>query len=71
MTHKHFEAIAETLNANVAPLALVLDFADMCEETNPLFDRARFITAATINLLDSEARTVRMIELASRPRKKV
>ena len=46
MTRKDFENIAATLNANAAPLELVLDFADMLEETNPRFDRGRFVAAA-------------------------
>ena len=50
MTRKDFEAIAHTLNANTAPLELVLDFADMLEESNPRFDRARFVEAATKKL---------------------
>ena len=50
MTKKHFEAIAHTLDANHAPLSLVLDFADMCEEENPRFDRGAFVVAATKNL---------------------
>lgn len=52
MTRKHFEAIAHTLNANAAPLALVEDMADTLAETNPRFDRARFIEASTKRLLD-------------------
>lgn len=48
LSRKHFEAIAHTLDANRADLALVEDFADMCAEFNPLFDRKRFVTAATI-----------------------
>lgn len=53
MTRKHFEAIAHTLDANHAPLALVLDFADMLEEQNERFDRGRFVTASTKNLADA------------------
>lgn len=52
MTKKDFIAIAHTLNANVAPLALVQDFADMLAETNPLFNRQMFVKAATERLLD-------------------
>lgn len=47
MTKAQFEAIAATLNANRADYALVADFADMCEEFNPNFDRARFIATAS------------------------
>lgn len=47
MSRAHFEAIAHVLDANHADLSLVQDFADMCEESNPLFDRMRFIKAAT------------------------
>ena len=50
MTKKDFEAIAEVLNANAAPLSLVLDFADMCEESNPRFNRALFVQASTAKL---------------------
>lgn len=50
MTKKDFTAIAITLDANRAPLALVEDFADMLEDSNPLFDRQKFIVAATIEL---------------------
>lgn len=59
MTKKHFEAIAHTLNANFAPMALVLDFADMCEEMSDRFDRQMFVLASTRNLIrvcESEAR---------------
>ena len=52
MTKKHFIAIAATLNANRAPLALVEDMADTLAETNDLFDRERFIQASTVALLD-------------------
>jgi hypothetical protein len=69
MSKKDFEAIAHVLNANVANLAIVLDFADMLEESNPRFDRARFIDASTVKLLDSHSRTGRMLEIAKRPRK--
>lgn len=48
MTRKHFEAIAEILDANVAPLATVSDFADYLERENERFDRQRFVTAATV-----------------------
>ena len=47
MTKQHFEAIAHTLDANVADMCLVLDFADMLEEQNDRFDRPRFVEAAT------------------------
>lgn len=59
MTKKHFEAIAHTLNANFASMALVLDFADMCEEMSDRFDRQMFVLASTRNLIrvcESEAR---------------
>jgi hypothetical protein len=69
MTKQHFEAIAHVLDANVTPLPIVLDFADMLEEQNERFDRARFIDASTIKLLDSHSRTVRMLDIAKRPRK--
>lgn len=50
MTKKDFIAIAKVLDANHADLALVSDFADMCEETNPLFNRQMFVVAATENI---------------------
>lgn len=50
MSKRDFEAIAHTLNANMAPLELVLDFADMLEETNPRFDRSLFVQAATMTI---------------------
>lgn len=50
MTRKHFEAIAHTLNANLAPLELVLDMADTLAEYNSLFDRERFVKASTLEL---------------------
>lgn len=61
MTKKHFEAIAHTLDANYAPLELVLDFADMCAEMSDRFSKARFVEAATKNLkskMDYDARVL-------------
>lgn len=52
MTKKDFIAIAKVLDANVAPLELVQDFADMLVETNERFDRTLFIRASTLRLLD-------------------
>ena len=66
MTRKDFVLIAETLNANHASPELVLDFADMLEETNPRFDRARFVQHSTTNvvrILDSQ---VKMLDRESR-----
>ena len=61
MTRKHFEAIAHVLDANHADHALVEDFADMCAESNPLFDRERFIKAATNQLVrDMESNWTRL-----------
>lgn len=50
MTKKHFIAIAALLDANRTPLPIVQDMADYLGEENVLFDRRRFIEAATINL---------------------
>jgi len=50
MTKKDFIAIAHTLDANLAPLSLVQDFADMLAETNPRFDKRLFVAASTIRL---------------------
>lgn len=52
MTRKDFETIAHVLNANVATLELVQDFADALAETNVNFDRTRFIEASTVRLVD-------------------
>lgn len=61
MTRKDFESIAHCLNANHAPLALVFDFADMLEEDNPRFDRARFVKASTLNTAGDTASAMRML----------
>jgi len=51
MTRKHFEAIAKVLRDNRSSTNdadwynLVSAMADACAETNPNFDRSRFITA--------------------------
>jgi hypothetical protein len=66
MTRKDFEAIAHVLDANHAPLALVMDFSDMLEESNPRFDRPRFVAAATKELSEDLARTERMLERVKR-----
>lgn len=50
MTRKDFEAIAEVLDANRAPLETVLDMADMLGEQNPRFNRGLFIQASTHKL---------------------
>ncbi len=62
MTRKHFEAIAHTLDANRANLALVCDFADMCGEFNEQFDRERFIKAATLNLRKDAETEIRILK---------
>ncbi len=64
MNRKHFEAIAHTLDANRADLALVEDMADTLEEFNPLFNRARFVKAATLWYDDHLAHEARMLERA-------
>jgi len=61
MNRKRFIALAATLNANHATLALVQDMADMCEEFNPLFDRAVFIDASTVNLQKSLTTDLRIL----------
>lgn len=65
MTRKHFEAIAHTLDANQAPLSLVSDFADMLEESNPRFDRQRFVVASTLNLRSQQEHEARMLDRAT------
>lgn len=50
MTKKDYEAIAKCLDANHAPLSLVLDFADMLAEDNERFNRRVFVAASTNNL---------------------
>jgi hypothetical protein len=61
MTKQHFEEIANVLNANVAPLSLVEDFADMLSEQNERFDRTRFIKASTYALVESLDRDLDMV----------
>lgn len=69
MTRKDYQKIVEILDANVVEVGVVLDFADMLEEDNPRFDRARFIDASTIKLRDSWSRGPGMLENAKRPRR--
>lgn len=52
MTKKDFIAIADVLDANLASLEMVEDMADVLEETNPRFDRKRFIAASTLSLIE-------------------
>lgn len=52
MTNQDFEAIAHTLNMNLAPIELVEDMANTLEETNVNFKRTQFIAASTIKLVD-------------------
>jgi hypothetical protein len=61
MTKQNFEAIAAVLNSNLADLSIVLDFADMCEQDNPRFDRIRFVKAATSLSVDMAEYQVRAI----------
>lgn len=58
MTKKHFEAIAKILRkwgeGRMEPnkwIALVNDFADLCQAENPNFDRDRFKRACTFEKL--------------------
>lgn len=60
MSKRDFIAIAHILNANIAPLSLVSDFADMCEETNECFDRQKFVIASTQNLRTQQEHEDRM-----------
>lgn len=64
MTRKDFEAIAHVLDANVADIGLVFDFANMLAETNERFNRELFIKASTIQLRGSLASTGRMLDRA-------
>lgn len=64
MTKKDFIAIAAVLGANHAPLSLVLDFADMLAETNPLFNRPLFVDAATGQLRKDLEADLRMLNQA-------
>lgn len=50
--------IAHVLNANLAPLALVLDFADELAEKNSAFDRQGFVRASTQSLYNDSTRAV-------------
>ncbi len=45
MSRKHFRAIAQILAKHDADLNMVRDFAGMCAEHNPRFDRETFIKA--------------------------
>lgn len=47
MTRKTYNAIADALRGNGASPATVAAVADALAPTNPRFDRARFIAAAT------------------------
>jgi hypothetical protein len=51
MSRKHFEAIAQSLRRSHASQEVIEGMADTLAGFNPMFDRARFIEAAT----DSEA----------------
>ena len=62
MTKKHFEAIANTLNANRASMELVLDMADTLAETNPRFDRDLFIKAASHNIAEDAEYLLRRVD---------
>lgn len=64
MTKKDFIAIAATLAANAAPLALVLDFADMLADSNPRFNRPLFVDAATGQLRKELESDLRMLNNA-------
>jgi hypothetical protein len=64
MTRRDFEAIAHVLDANVSPLSLVSDFADLLEEENPRFDRKRFVQASTNRLREIQEHEARMLSLA-------
>lgn len=64
MTRKHFAAIANTLNDNLAPLYLVEDMADTLAMFNDQFDRERFIKAATVRLLDQSNHDARKVAQA-------
>jgi hypothetical protein len=58
MTHKDFELVADVVataqydsgSPQEVQVGLAMAFADRLAETNPRFDRARFVTAATRNL---------------------
>ena len=49
MQQRHFEFIAGVLRESRTPIfikwGLILDFANALEETNPNFDRERFLAA--------------------------
>ena len=48
MTRKHFRAIAQLLAKHDADLNMVRDFAGMCAEYTPRFDRETFIRACSM-----------------------
>lgn len=62
MTKQDFEAIAHVLDANEAPLAIVLDFADMLSEQNERFNYGLFVKASTKELTLALSHNKRMIE---------
>lgn len=62
MTRKDYEAIAVVLDANHADFGIVADMADLLEEDNSCFDRARFIDAASINIREDASRLTRMLD---------
>jgi hypothetical protein len=66
MTKRDFIAIAKVLDANFAPLAIVSDFADMCEETNERFDRQKFVIASTQNLRVQQEHEARILANATK-----
>ena len=52
MTNDQIQEIAQTLNANLAPCALVEDMADTLEDMGAKFDRTKFIRLSTTSLMD-------------------
>jgi len=46
MTRKHFEALALALRATNASPTTILAVAKVCEDANPRFSRALFLSAA-------------------------
>mgnify|MGYP006193456685 FL=1 len=68
MNQQEVDAIAHTLDANEAPLALVLDFADMLEESVNDFSRKAFVRSATLRLDKSLATDIRMLLRATKGR---
>lgn len=64
MTKRDYIAIAEVLNANLAPLPTVLDMCDVFAADNPRFDKRVFVAASTKNLASRMEHEKYMLDVA-------